>query len=155
MYFFLFLSFSNSFSYPCIQELTDYTSFGHINVYLSMALQSFCSTLDAFSVSWSYTLSVGILGREISQSQGLYLYTEQHKHRITHTDIHALNGIRTHDPSVRASEDTSCLRPRGHCDRHKRYSQFGNFRSLCTVPYLSRPIYENKTFNWNKLKWSS
>jgi hypothetical protein len=28
-----------------------------------------------------------------------------------------LNGIRTHDPSVRASEDSSCLRPRGHCDR--------------------------------------
>jgi hypothetical protein len=34
----------------------------------------------------------------------------------THTYIHALNGIRTHDPSVRASEDSSCLRPRGHCD---------------------------------------
>jgi hypothetical protein len=30
------------------------------------------------------------------------------------TDIHALSGIRTHDPSVRASEDNSCLRPRGH-----------------------------------------
>jgi hypothetical protein len=24
----------------------------------------------------------------------------------------------THDPGVRASEDSSCLRPRGHCDRH-------------------------------------
>jgi hypothetical protein len=32
-----------------------------------------------------------------------------------HTDIHALSAIRTHDPSVRASEDGSCLRPRGHC----------------------------------------
>jgi hypothetical protein len=29
----------------------------------------------------------------------------------------ALNGIRTHDPSVRVSEDSSCLRPCGHCDR--------------------------------------
>jgi hypothetical protein len=28
-----------------------------------------------------------------------------------HTDIHALSGIRTHDPSDRASEDSSCLRP--------------------------------------------
>jgi hypothetical protein len=28
-----------------------------------------------------------------------------------------LSGIRTHDPSVRASEDSSCLRLRGHCDR--------------------------------------
>jgi hypothetical protein len=33
-----------------------------------------------------------------------------------HTDIHASSGNRTHDPSVRAGEDGSCLRPRGHCD---------------------------------------
>jgi hypothetical protein len=32
------------------------------------------------------------------------------------TDIHALSGIRTHDPSVRAGEDSSCFRPLGHCD---------------------------------------
>jgi hypothetical protein len=38
----------------------------------------------------------------------------------THTDIHALSEIRTHDPSVRASEDSSCPRPRGHCDRLKQ-----------------------------------
>jgi hypothetical protein len=31
--------------------------------------------------------------------------------------MHALSGIRTHDPSVRAGEDGSCLRPRDHCDR--------------------------------------
>jgi hypothetical protein len=48
------------------------------------------------------------------------------KHRTTQTlnkriytpNIHALSGFRTHDPSVRASEDSSCLRPRGYCDRH-------------------------------------
>jgi hypothetical protein len=34
-----------------------------------------------------------------------------------HTDIYALSGNQTHDPSVRASEDSSCLRPRCHCDR--------------------------------------
>jgi hypothetical protein len=34
--------------------------------------------------------------------------------RYLHTDIHALSGIQTHDPSVRASEDSSCLRSRGH-----------------------------------------
>jgi hypothetical protein len=33
--------------------------------------------------------------------------------------INAHSRIRTHDPSVRASEDSSCLRPRGHCDRHQ------------------------------------
>jgi hypothetical protein len=31
--------------------------------------------------------------------------------------MHALSGIRTHDPSVRVSEDSSCLRRRGYCDR--------------------------------------
>jgi hypothetical protein len=33
------------------------------------------------------------------------------------TGISALSGIRTHDPSVRASEDSSYLTPRRHCDR--------------------------------------
>jgi hypothetical protein len=32
--------------------------------------------------------------------------------------MHASSGIRTQDPSVRAGEDGSCLRPRDHCDRH-------------------------------------
>jgi hypothetical protein len=30
-------------------------------------------------------------------------------------DIHALSWIWTHNPRVRASENISCLRPRGHC----------------------------------------
>jgi hypothetical protein len=60
--------------------------------------------LGSFSVSWSCTESLGLLGRSISPSQGRYLHTEQHKHRINaHTNIHALSGIRTHDPSVRAA----------------------------------------------------
>jgi hypothetical protein len=66
-----------------------------------------------------YTQSVGLLGREISLSQGLYVYSEQHKHRINAHNIHASNGIRTYDPSVWAGEDSSCLRPRGHCDHHE------------------------------------
>jgi hypothetical protein len=40
----------------------------------------------------------------------------QNKHVHT-TNIHALCGIRNHDPSVRASEDSSCLRPLGYSDR--------------------------------------
>jgi hypothetical protein len=47
------------------------------------------------------------------------------KHRTTQTqnkhmhtrNIHALCGIRTHDPSFRASEDSTWLRPLGYCDR--------------------------------------
>jgi hypothetical protein len=35
------------------------------------------------------------------------------------TDIHAFSGVLTHDPSVRTGEDSSCLWPRGHCDRHR------------------------------------
>jgi hypothetical protein len=38
-----------------------------------------CWVLAAFSVSWSYTPSVGLHGGGISPSQGLH--TEQHKHR--------------------------------------------------------------------------
>jgi hypothetical protein len=60
--------------------------------------------------------SVGLLGRGISPSQGHYLTQTQNKHK---SDIHALSGIRTHDPSVRAGEDSSCLRLRGHRDRHR------------------------------------
>jgi hypothetical protein len=50
--------------------------------------------------------TVGLLGRVISPSQCRYLHAGQHKH----------SGIRTHDPSVRASENSSCLRPREYCD---------------------------------------
>jgi hypothetical protein len=42
-----------------------------------------------------YTQLVGLLGRGTSWSQSLYLYTEQ-----MHANIHASNGIRTHDPRV-------------------------------------------------------
>jgi hypothetical protein len=46
-------------------------------------------------------------------------YTQNNTNRINahNTDIHALSEIRTHDLRVRASEDSSCLRLRNHCDR--------------------------------------
>jgi hypothetical protein len=71
-----------------------------------------------FSSVISFTQTVGLIGRVISPSQGRYLQTGQQKHRINaHTDIHALTRIRTHDPGVRLGEASSCLRPRGNCDR--------------------------------------
>jgi hypothetical protein len=59
---------------------------------------------------------VGLLGRVISPSQGHYLHRTT-QHRKTRTNIHALSGIRTHDPSNQRAK-TPRLRPHGHCDRH-------------------------------------
>jgi hypothetical protein len=58
--------------------------------------------------------SVGLLEQEIGPS-----HTQNNTNRKnTHnTEIHASSGIRTHDPSVRASEDSSRFRPRGHSDQ--------------------------------------
>jgi hypothetical protein len=92
-----------------------------IHLFIS-SCTALCWVLAAFSVYFSYTQPVGLFGPEISPSQARYLQTGQHKHRINgKTDIHALSGIRTHGPSVRASEGSSCLRPSGHCDRHSLY----------------------------------
>jgi hypothetical protein len=45
--------------------------------------------------------------------------TQDNTHTQNKCDIHASNGIRTHDPSVWAVEDSSSLRSRGHCDRRQ------------------------------------
>jgi hypothetical protein len=48
----------------------------------------------------------------------LYLHTNTEK--LTHKqtlNIHALSGIRTHDPGFRANEDSACLRALGYRDR--------------------------------------
>jgi hypothetical protein len=50
---------------------------------------------------------------------------------LAHTDMHALSGIRTHDRSVQAGEDSSCLRPRGHSDRQDKWRCAG-----ITAPFL-------------------
>jgi hypothetical protein len=84
-----------------------------------MALQPFLGPWPVLQFRNLFYTTVGLLGRVISPSQGRYLHKRQHKHRINaHTDIYDLSGIRTHNPSVRASEDSSCFRPRGQCDQH-------------------------------------
>jgi hypothetical protein len=56
---------------------------------------------------WLYTQSVGLLGRVISSSQGLYLNTGKHKHRLnaqTHTKHASLkwdSNLRSQHPSER------------------------------------------------------
>jgi hypothetical protein len=49
-------------------------------------------------------------------SQGRYLHRTTQKEE-TDADIHASSGIRTHDPSIWAGDDISCLRPRIHCNQ--------------------------------------
>jgi hypothetical protein len=64
------------------------------------------------------------VGRTSWTVQSRYLHTEQYKQRInSHTDIHASSGIRTHNFSVWAGEDSSYLtrRQRSHCDQLKFY----------------------------------
>jgi hypothetical protein len=47
-------------------------------------------------------------------------YTQNNTNaEYTRMDIRALNRIRTHDPSVRASQDSSCLTLRRHWDQHQ------------------------------------
>jgi hypothetical protein len=54
-----------------------------------------------FSFVIFFTQSVGVLGQGIGPSQGRYLHTGQQKtQKKTHTDIHALSGISTNDPSI-------------------------------------------------------
>jgi hypothetical protein len=66
--------------------------------------------------------SIGLLGRGIRPVQGHYLHrTTQTPKKRRQTSINALSGIRTHVRSVRAGEDISCLRPRGHRDRQFLY----------------------------------
>jgi hypothetical protein len=58
-----------------------------------MALQPFVGPWLHLNFVIFFTQTVGLLGWGISPSQGRYLHTEQHKHRINgHTGIHALCG---------------------------------------------------------------
>jgi len=59
---------------------------------------------------------VGLLRREISPSQGLYLYrTAQHRQMPTY--IYALSGTRIYDPNVRTAQNNTRFRLHGHWDR--------------------------------------
>jgi hypothetical protein len=75
--------------------------------------------------------SVGLLGRVISSSQGLYLYTNTEKRTNTN--------IRIHDPGFRASEDSTRLRPLGYRDRLTLwYSQSNFFQLRILIPYFRK-----------------
>jgi hypothetical protein len=72
--------------------------------------------------------------------------TRQTQFKHVHTpNVHALSGIQTHNPSVRASENSSCLRPLGYCDRLVEYRShnfcccilFIHFRSSSYHAFIS------------------
>jgi hypothetical protein len=68
---------------------------------------------------WDY-VDGGSAGRKAST------YTQD----TTNTDIHALSAIRTHDPSVRASEDSLYIRRRGYCDCTANSFPFTLYRTV-------------------------
>jgi hypothetical protein len=66
-----------------------------------------------------FSQMVGLLGWVISPSQGRYLHrTTQTQKKLIHTpNIHALSGFQTHNLSIQASENSSCLGLCGYCDQ--------------------------------------
>jgi hypothetical protein len=120
-----------------------------------VSLQPFVGPWPLFSFLIFYTVGRNF-GRGIGPSQGRYLHTEQPKHRKTHTDIHASSAIRTHDPSVCAGEDNSCLRPRGHwsalvhivkfylfCQEEKKSEFFNFWFNLLSVTFETPESWKN------------
>jgi hypothetical protein len=99
----------------------------YLPTYLSMAFVD----LGRFFSFFICTQSAGLLGQGISPRKvAPYTYSNTNT-EWTHTDIHDSSGILTHDPTVRAGEDGSCLRLRGHCDRltiSARHLKFGMAR---------------------------
>jgi hypothetical protein len=91
-----------------------------------------------------FTQLVGFLGWGIGPTQGLYLHsTTQHRETRTHT--HTWSGIRTHDPSVRAAENNTCIRPPGRWGQPIEsfllvYLEANILR--CTVKYAQLPLYK-------------
>jgi hypothetical protein len=75
-----------------------------------------------FSLVSFFIQKVGLVGRVISPSQGRCLHTGQHEHRINvygHSCFEWVSNSRFRD-----SEDSSCLRLRGRCDRLCKINNF-------------------------------
>jgi hypothetical protein len=87
---------------------------------------------------------VGLLGRVVSPSQGLYLHRTT-QHRKTRTNIHALSGIGTHDPSNLQAK-TPRLRPHGHCDRQSW--------SISVQNNLFFTLNKSDFLSWRKIKYN-
>jgi hypothetical protein len=76
----------------------------------------------------------------ISPSQGRYLHAGQYKHGINaNIDIHVLNEIRTHDPSIRESEECKQLAMKQIPTRSQPvHLMNGHFQALAPLVYDER-----------------
>jgi hypothetical protein len=103
----------------CIDKCT-YTSFGLKIVYHSL-LQWLFHPIQGSSLFRNHFFTHSKIpwtsDQPVARPLPKHRTTQTQNKRINTPNIHALSGMRTHDPSVRASEDSLCLRPRGHCDR--------------------------------------
>jgi hypothetical protein len=89
-----------------------------------------CWILAAFSVSQSYAQSSD---GGSAPSQSRYLCTEQHRPRINAHRHPCLQWDSNLNPSVRTGETSSCLRPRGQCDRpHFYYDTKNSVITTCS-----------------------
>jgi hypothetical protein len=106
-----------------------YTSLASMYVHLRMILQPFVGPWPLFS-SFLILYTVGRTPWTGDQPIAWPLRT----HR---TDIYAFSGIRTHDSSIRASEDSSCLRPCRHCERlHCMYQTYYYTQKFTVVKFI-------------------
>jgi hypothetical protein len=83
-----------------------------------------------------YIQSVGLLGRGSARRKATTCTQNNTNMEYTHTNVHASSGIWSHDLSVRASEDGSCLRPRNCCDRHPECSLHKINSWLCSITFF-------------------
>jgi hypothetical protein len=116
--------------------------------------------LYPFLIYHTLTVSGGLLGQVGGPSQGFCLNTGQHEHirnarTYTHTpNIHALSGIPTHEPSVRASEDSSCLRPLGYRDRPYVYNGVKYCLSVLETVGIHVSSRNIQCINFSMFVWS-
>jgi hypothetical protein len=68
-----------------VTVISKHVSFMHSFIHSSMALQPLLGPVLSLSFIIFFTQTVGLFGRVINPSQGHYLHTGQHKHRINAT----------------------------------------------------------------------
>jgi hypothetical protein len=113
---------TNRFSYGAATSPLNYSTNKWNNCFSLYGSTALCWDWTAFSVSWSFTQSVRLLERGISPSQGRYLHTWQHKHRIN-THKHSCLKWDSNPRSKCLSERRQC----GHCNRQLSKCNISNF----------------------------